>query len=232
MDSLSDAYNRVQGELMAGEELRWVGKPNPLRAAMATVPLGSIAAVVISIGIGLLAFIMLIPVRSGSSFNVISFTGIMALIIIIAVLASLLNPLLTLLNARNTVYAITSRRIIMLEGRRSSVTSYGQDDIQRIERRLHGDGSTGDIIFRYEPRARSAGSFNSRWSRTFDMPIGFFGIPDVRQVERILLDTFVVEGNAAKTKRKNEDVLQDYDNEDFLAELESRGEPRRSSKRR
>ena len=88
------------------------------------------------------------------------------LIFLLALLSFIWIPLKNFINAGNTLYAITNRRIIIMDGILStSVTSYGEDDIERIERRTYGSHQ-GDLVFRYEQRSRSYRSQVGRTIRT------------------------------------------------------------------
>ncbi len=96
------------------------------------------------------------------------------------------GPLRAGLKAGSTVYAITSERLLIIEGTRSHrVTSFTPADVQQVERTDRGDDS-GDVVFRKEvPDGRRGISFNGNWNAT---RIGFFGISDVRRVEAAVRD--------------------------------------------
>ena len=194
-DTTSDAYRKVEAELLPGEELLWIGQPSSGLAAMRGYPLARLATV-----FGLIVVFTFfasddLPQPRGSARGVMSPMGSMSMLLVpvmimgITLLGMLGSAVGAFLRAQNTTYAITDRRILMLSGLFSTaVTSYGGQDIERIERRTRGGGS-GDLIFRYEQQLRYNNRGNRR-ARYDNVPVGFFGIPDVREVEALLLETF------------------------------------------
>ena len=81
--------------------------------------------------------------------------------------------------ARSTIYAITNRRAITIEGAKSiTVKSYLAADIADLERTEHQDGG-GDLVLRKEGYRDSDG--DKQTSR-----YGFFAIADVRRVEQLI----------------------------------------------
>ncbi|MBN2470838.1 MAG: hypothetical protein JXN59_08950, partial [Anaerolineae bacterium] len=140
--------------------------------------------------------------------------GLVALIILVSIGASIFRPIWQLLNARRTLYAITDQRILILDGvLNQQVTSYGPDDVEQIERRNYGQEGRGDLIFRYETRAHRVRSHQGyRRTQYRDEPVGFFGIPNARAVEQIMLDHFVTDAPLrGKIKRKNEELAVEDD---------------------
>ncbi|NPV68679.1 MAG: hypothetical protein HPY64_16195 [Anaerolineae bacterium] len=207
------AYSRVEEELMPGEELLWVGRP----ASRWRGPAGGAGWLSITAVIGFLVALGIIlgffPLARGMAMAPTMFFSPMwmpmILIFLLMLVMVAVNPLSRMLNTLRTTYAITNRRILILDGiLATKVTSYGPDDIERIERRSYS-GGRGDIIFRYEPRAYRARRGNWWQTQYTSEPIGFFGIPDVRDVERLLIETFMTNGEVyAKPKRKH-DALDD-----------------------
>jgi len=97
----------------------------------------------------------------------------------------MLSPLFAGRRARNTVYAITNQRAIVI-GKKAfgglSVTSYSPDRIASFERNQRADG-TGDLVFEnYQTRVGSS---------TQTVRKGFMGLADVRSVETILYNTLL-----------------------------------------
>jgi hypothetical protein len=77
---------------------------------------------------------------------------------------------------RNTLYAITNRRVIILSsGRNARVSSYPRHAIKQVQRIERPDGS-GDLIFAGNP---AYGNSCRVWT--------FSALPDVRLVEQKLL---------------------------------------------
>lgn len=220
----SAQHSRIEDELYAQEEILWAGTPTPLRALGG----GSLVSAGASAGILVLVLGIIFTFRSMafSGFEGMPMMGpppaIFTLITLIMALTFglvLLSPLWQWLNARNTLYAITNQRILILDGVLSqNATSYHAADIERIERRTYGNGR-GDIIFRRETRSRryrTSGGF--RRTRYYTQSIGLFGIPDVREVERLIRVTFKGE-EGIKPKRKHDDLMENSD-ADFYMDYE------------
>src|SRR5690606_16289736 len=123
---------------------------------------------------------------------------VFSLILLIA-LATVIAPFLSgFLTARRTIYAVTDRRVLIVSGK--SVKSYGENDIEFVERTMQR-GNTGDLIFRHEQRAVPVFYGNGLYSRReVAIPVGFFGIENVREVEALLLETFRAAADYAKPK--------------------------------
>ncbi len=232
----NDLQRRVEAELLPGEELLWVGQGDgrlnarrmsgaPIRAVLVLLVAG---LVMVSIFGGLFMTRGMVTTGFGSFFPAVSIFSIMAIVLLLVVLRVSGVFTQTFRNAQAT-YAITNRRIMILTGRRTTqVASYGRQDIERIERRMRSDGS-GDLIFRYEDLPRRYGSGYGGRHMTYDrLPVGFFGIADVRpepasrdeDIEARTLDSLL---GTDRIKRKRTalaegDPLQDDDLVD-LAEL-------------
>ncbi len=103
---------------------------------------------------------------------------------VVASLALATLPLWSPVFAKRTIYAISDRRLLTIRrllGHR--VSSYGPGEIDVVERRENRDGS-GDLIFRREEVKRLRHHADPpRRKRVSEREIGFWGIPDVRQVE-------------------------------------------------
>lgn len=194
----------VNPELYGGETLLWAARPSMMRV----IQKNAIALIGPLMMLGVLLFILprfmgfsVFSFGFGSSFSFIF------VIILLIMLGSMAVPIWSLFSEARAVYAITDQRALIitpgLSGR--SVKSYSASDIQRIER--HGS-DTGDIIFGYETRYR-----RSRYgSRAYSVGIGFYGIPNVRAVELLLLETFKMPGGEkAKPKRDEAGYDDNYD---------------------
>lgn len=219
--------NRIEQELLDEEVLLWAGRPTPLRTLggsnLYTVAMALISLIIVLVILAVSRGMMFMDLGPGSPMmgapNAIF--GLVTLIMLLSMGGVLLSPLWRLLNARRTLYAITDQRILILDGILSQkVTSYGADDIERIERRSYSTGR-GDLIFRHETRTqRVRSSRGYRRTRYYEEPIGFFGIPDVRAVERVMIDTFMAgQQPYPKAKRKNDDLEADEYDEDYTTTL-------------
>lgn len=176
---------KTQNELEPGERLLWSGQPDPKRLSKKAILISlfgipwtafAIFWVVAAAGFKLPDFSSL----SGGFQSVFPLFGIPFVLIGLGMFAA---PYWVYRSAKRTVYAITNRRALVISfGRAKSVQSYFEQDVCDISRVERADGS-GNIIFRTEETTDRKG--NSRLNQ-----IGFFGIPEVRRVERVLLDAF------------------------------------------
>ena len=109
---------------------------------------------------------------------------IMGLPFLFAALALALLPWWWPNVTRHTVYAISDRRLLIVQTwPRRRVTSYGPDDIDVVERQERRDGS-GDLIFRREEYRKLRHHHDPQSKRRVgERAIGFFGVPDVRRLE-------------------------------------------------
>ena len=133
-----------------------------------------------------------------------------ALVLVLTLVAVLIPAIMRMRNAKNVVYAITDRRLLMISG--NSVQSYGERDIQFIERKMHKDG-IGDITFRRETQTWGwgrgyGGSMFAPQSRL--TAVGFFGIENPREVEALMLETFRPDGAAKHKHDDNWDENDEY----------------------
>jgi hypothetical protein len=179
----------VRAELSGGEKLLWVGKPTPVRAALqySDSLLGGIL-VLVFLGV-FVGFIMPNIFRFSTSSGSALFGGLVPVAFVSILLLSIFaRPVWEFIAAGATLYAITDRRALIIKPNvwgGKAVKSYGEGQIQMIERHEVADGM-GDIIF-----AREVYSVSSRYGRrTRTRNIGFFGIPNVRAVEDIMLQQF------------------------------------------
>lgn len=219
-----EAINRVESELLAGEELLWVGRP--AHVGLGRIPVnGAVVALALVFILGLSAALFMAPVGvtmvSGSSMveSVIEVAGpgtelippimelgapgmgtvtrevamatpfspltsLMALIPLFLILVVLAAVLLPMYRRRQTLYAVTDRRALIMEGQRTR--SFGANDIEFIERRVARNG-TGDVIFATQITDRYAGNTGRRIASA---PIGFMGIERPQEVEALMLGVF------------------------------------------
>ncbi len=183
----STALGIAGKELASGEKLIWADRPSPLGLARREGP----------------KFLVGIPFTAFAAFWTWTASGITrhaagvdggfatifplwGLLFVSAGLWMMTTPLRAAFRAGSTIYAITSERLLIIEGARSHrVTSFTPADVQQIERTDRSDGS-GDVVFRKEFSASRRGiNFNSNWNAT---RIGFFGVSDVRRVEAAVRD--------------------------------------------
>ena len=168
----------LRDELRAGERLLWSGQPRPLRLARAKIP---VAVFGLFFG-GFAAFWM-----AGASgfkipdFNAIGFETIFPLFglpFLFAGLGMITGPIRAAKKAANTVYAITSKRALIIAPKTfggMEIRVFEPEMLEDIRRVQFSDGK-GDLIFSEEISRDANGN----------VKIGFLGIPEVREAERIL----------------------------------------------
>lgn len=168
------ALSIAQREMRSGERLIWADRPAPGRLALTVWP-ASLFGLPFA---GFAAFWIFgaLEATAGEQ-GAFSFFPLFGLPFLLIGLGIVLTPVWAWIGAKKTVYAISSDRLVIINGR--SVRSFEPDEIDDLERREHADGS-GDVIFRREYR-RSRGRRGGR--RTRVRKIGFYGIPDARRVE-------------------------------------------------
>jgi hypothetical protein len=178
-DQGSTALGIAGKELAPGEKLVWADRPSAAGLAKRDGPK-------FLMGIPFTAFALFWTWGASSAtghapMGIGIFFPLWGLMFIAIGLWILSSPLRAAMKASLTVYAITSDRLLIIEGARSHrITSFTPADVQQIERTERGDGS-GDVVFRKENPTSSRGfSFNGNWTAT---RIGFFGVRDVRRVE-------------------------------------------------
>ena len=185
-----DQKSLVQRELDPHEQLLWFGSPLPERVAAqekSTQTGGIFGAAFIVFWLCVVAFIGFGSGNGGAPAIFKVFTGIMFLFgvaMLIYVLGAAGAPARAAAQAQNTVYAVTDKRLIVLiDGQ--GARSYGPRDIERVERRDTPDGR-GDVIFARERQSSTTHHNGHRRTREWWKDLGFFGIENAREVERLI----------------------------------------------
>ncbi len=189
-------------ELTDGEELLWSGRPDPKSKSIASpgsvfLILGIVFTVV---GIAMLlgGFIILGTVEGRGREASIGLFVTGGVFFIMGITFAI-SGLFLRSTPRNTLYAVTNRRAIILRtGRYLTVDSYGKSEIGQVRRLERPDG-TGDLIFSMQRSASGYGYGNSGGYSSYGSYSGtgmsrygagmFNGITNVHAVERIVLDT-------------------------------------------
>lgn len=163
-----------------GESVVWCGRPDPVRLALTSLPIFFFA-------IPWTAF-ALFWMYAASGFNFppdfsdggFSFFPLFGLPFVLIGFGMLAAPLFAYTKAYRTIYIVTRKTIrILTLGKTKKVETIAAQNIGRIERREKSDGS-GDIIFKEDV------TYDSRNKRK-TTPVGFYGIPDVRNVEQHII---------------------------------------------
>lgn len=95
----------------------------------------------------------------------------------------LLSPIRAWWAARHTVYVITSRRAVSIQGgRKRAIVSFEGERMITFEKRENSSGA-GDIVFEREASRGAKG-------RTIYRDVGFLGLADARDAERQLRSAY------------------------------------------
>jgi len=175
-------WNQVTPELRSGEELLWVGKPIPTRVVLANGDIMSSIVGIIVIGV---VIFIINNFRMPGNFSSLSIFSWLPPFFVIIALLMFVRPVYEFIMAGRTIYGITSQRVIIIKQTFSGkkVESYTQSTgIERTD----ATANMGDLVF-----GRHVSSYRSNGrTRTRTRKIGFFGVPNVNQVEALMLRVF------------------------------------------
>jgi hypothetical protein len=170
--------DEVLPALEPGEGLLWVGRPNPLRTARATIGQALIGAVFVLLFF--LAYLSYLP-ASGPYFGAQSVPFSLRSAVLTSssflIISVMLLPLFSYRKAQRTVYAATDRRVLSLT-RGFSVKAVRYEDMQVPLLHLGPDGS-GDI--------QLIGKFRADGTELQPRFPAFLGVRDVESVYQVLL---------------------------------------------
>lgn len=181
-DLPQEIQDRIDKELLSEEKLLWVGQPHPSRflstQSSKTHPLLSLM-IVVEIILFIVALVMSALLMAGLIFLALVLT---------AILGGLAQQLFS---AKNTIYAVTNQRAMIIEG--NNVQTFRKRDLQSITKTTRATGR-GDVIFSRdsEMRLRPSG-FGFMLHRREEKEIGFLGIEHPDHIEALLLNTFAEE---------------------------------------
>lgn len=175
----------AEAALSGGERLYWVGSPNPMNAARR-----NLSRPLFGLFWTAMVYFMYTKFALSKSFAgdfSIIFKLILAAFFLVGI-GMILSPAWNYINARYTVYAITDERAMIIRRLpKQTVLSYSIRNMEKIER--HGSDREGSVVFGRETiivTNRRAGGGSQ--TQTMVVPVGFFGIAQPREAERILLD--------------------------------------------
>lgn len=187
---------RIQREMRQGEQLLWWGQPDPRRCATRPVARAIERAVWLPLGVILILALLavlffFVPLTLGP-FKTPHLLSLL-LVICAVLVASSLPKKLSAYRAvqqrertlKDTTYAISDQRILVIVRTRQGVNSYSftRDEVGRIER-FEGRDGWGDVVF--GPIRAPQGPAVSQAPPAPQLA----GIANVRQVEWLLLKTF------------------------------------------
>jgi len=165
----------LRRELDADEQLVWSGRPRPGRYALRALPI-ALFGVPWTAFVGFLIFAAAGGIGEHAPSGSARFFWLFGTPFALIGLAMLGAPFAAFRSARRTFYGVTTRRALVVSGgRRRSVVSYGKDRLRGVSRVERKDGS-GDVVFETDVVT----------SRGRPLSTGFYGVPDVREVERLV----------------------------------------------
>jgi hypothetical protein len=166
--------SRLESELERGEKLVWVGQPRPSLHARATLPIFLFAVPWTVFSVGWLVM----ATRGEGGLGILFF--IFGLPFVWIGLSMLSTPYRALRAARETVYAITDRGVVIIQGGpgKSTVRRYGPKNLHKMTRTENADGS-GNLIIETEVTRSSRG-------RESTTEHGFIGIERVHEVDALV----------------------------------------------
>ncbi len=172
----------VAQELLPGERLQWAARPRPWAVARRKLAALAVALALLAVGgiaVGLADGGIPAP---GDPLSTLPIRSIGSLVMLLGV-AFACAPLVAALLARGTVYAVTNRRLLVIDRAFTHrVASFAPEDVQAIILTNEAPDGSADIVFRQEIRhvpLRGAryGVVNK---------IGFFGIADADRVRALI----------------------------------------------
>lgn len=163
-------------QIDTGERLLWSGTPAPGEAASAALPGTLIGAPFTGFAVFWIWSAWSMAPQAPGPFRFFPLFGVPFALI---GLGMMLAPLWVWLRAKNTVYAVTERRaLIIVNGAGAGISWYAREDMGELTRMERADGS-GSIFFATRASTTSRGFVKHT-------RVGFIGIPDVRNVERLI----------------------------------------------
>jgi hypothetical protein len=180
-----DLDARVHAALRPGEQLLWVGQPQPSRFARSSIGLVLFGIPWTAFAIFWVTLASFGALQIGQGVGVISWAfPLFGVPFVVIGLGFLSSPYWMRRKAKRTCYALTNRRALVWEAGvfgSVEVRSYQPADLTKIVRRDYADGS-GDLVFeeRMVQRSGKGGTNVSTQER------GFLGIANVRDIEELL----------------------------------------------
>jgi len=175
----------IWNELLPGEEVLWSGSPDPKsRSVVSSNPLTILGWIYTLLG-GLFVMLMLIlSDGEGLQYPFIALFGIGIFLFVIGLICLGVVYFFTRFFSRKVFYAITNRRVIILNGGRYlRVTSYNKRAITQVQRVERANG-IGDLILVTGPYGAVAGPSGNLAANRHNT---LMAVSNVREVERKLL---------------------------------------------
>lgn len=197
---------RVENELLVDEHLLWVGLPDS-RRLLSQGSTGTDKRVK-TLLLGLMILLFGTVFATGGAASPLLYMSLFFLLFLSAIFVPMW---LRYQRGKETVYAVTNRRAVIIEP--DKVQSFGENQLQHIERRRHNDGS-GDIIFKTDYYLRTVAMPYGVSQQRAHITHGFLGIENPEQVEALLLETFQnPELRLADRVDEEHEILEYYEDE-------------------
>lgn len=176
--NLPEPFNTVvKSKLLPEEKIQWWAQPTPPQLAKDLLK-GLLIGVPLTI-IGLI-WLKNVLTQNLPRFHYLSvFSFLMGLLILYFGLVMVTGYYLNLRNSRRTLYIVTNKRALILDGRgwfKPQFYAYGPDEIKELKIVMKDDGQ-GDILL-----ARKSLNFLSPGR----LDVGFFGIKEIQRAEKAL----------------------------------------------
>lgn len=185
-----DIRERIRGELYADEKLLWAGKPAPVRVLLQSTHGENVTSTLLIVF--LLGFFVLVFADHGiTSITIANVQLPLSSVVIIPIAWMAATLSYGYWRATQIIYAVTSRRALILRQTIDGQDVLAYNIIPYIERRTHAGGKS-DLIFAtqtYSPW------FYNNYGRSGNYfyrirQVGFFGIDNAREVEELMVKTF------------------------------------------
>src|SRR5215475_10801348 len=139
-------------ELLPGERLQWAARPRPWavgRQMLTALPIGLFLMAVGAVAVDVVPRAMLVP---SDVLELLPIRSVGALIALLG-LAGACAPFAVALLSRGTVYAVTTRRLLVIDRAFAHrVASYAPEAVQAIMVTNERYDGSADIVFRQETR--------------------------------------------------------------------------------
>jgi hypothetical protein len=187
----------VEGELQAGEQVQWVGQPNPLRAALLASPIslfGIAFAAIPSVGLSDLLG------QTGRRAPPVGLFIFISFFILVGVAVTCI-PFWVMYGMKGTAYAVTTSRVILLTGGLSTtIKSFDGSELKgfSFKRAQRGDGA-GTLSF------ERPNGFSSK-GRPMVKAYALRDVPQVKQVEDMVRALIAAAPDASTSAARDEDA--------------------------
>jgi hypothetical protein len=182
----------IRRELQPGEVMLWNGRGTHFRMGVTAIPAVLFGTFFAGFAIFWIAMATVMGGKQGGAIGIFQIIfplfGVPFLLVGLGVMAS---PFWAKRRAKNTLYALTNRRAIILEaawfGSSRTVHSYEPSGLGAMTRVEHQDRS-GDLVF----ERKITGTQKN--GRPITKKVGFIGVPNVREVETAVRDALLAPG--------------------------------------